>query len=53
MVVHLLLEHMSLMDKCLMDHQDAEGHTALHMAAQVGSQSLVEELLNWKPNLMV
>jgi len=53
MVVHLLLEHMSLMDKCLMDHQDAEGHMALHMAAQVGSQSLVEELLNWKPNLMV
>jgi len=42
---------MTLLEKCLLDHQDVHGYTALHMAAQVGTQPLVQEILNWHPNL--
>ncbi len=34
LIVHLLLERMSIVDTHLIDHQDYEGETALHFAAK-------------------
>jgi len=51
LIVHLLLEQMARMDPRLIDHQDFEGYTALHLAAQVGSPLIIKEILDWKPNL--
>jgi len=52
-IVRLLLQQMALTNINLIDHQDHAGFTALHLAARGGSAPIVQEILNWKPNLFL
>jgi len=51
LIVRLLLERIAATDKSLLDHQDSQGFTALHFAAQFRCQPLLQEILNWGPKL--
>jgi len=51
-ILRMLLERMSKVDKKLIDLQDVEGCTALHLAARYNSWQVIHELLNWGPDIL-
>jgi len=51
MIIRLMLAKMNPCDKLFLDHQNDDGWTALHFAAEKGSEKVIHELLNWKPDI--
>jgi len=51
MIVRMILAKMNPCDRFGLDLQNDAGWTALHYAAKGGSQQIIHELLNWKPDV--
>jgi len=50
-IIRMLLERMNTVDKKLLDLSNVCGFTALHWAAERTSWRVLDELLNWGPNI--
>jgi len=51
-MVRMLLERMNNVNKKLIDLQDVDGCTTLHLAARYNSWQVIHKLLNWGLNLL-